>query len=887
MDELNKKSLINELLTTSFEQLRLDIGYPGEITDAPPPPLADAVTDCWTKTVWQFAATHAFTIHDSWPHLQPARQGDKFLMPLFVDLGYQGATLRQLNDCRKYLRVLTLADITTADGTKLLPSIWQGTPPPQTWHKYEWPRRPPSLSSAHWRLWREALSSSCLIPSANNHLLANRLGRWLVDPSQHWNWLYHRPTKTLYGRDTDHWQAYTNSSFRGSPLNKRFRSTDEWHITPPPACHLASITLLSNRATHTESTAVQLTGIYQFDSASLPPLTNQQPDTSSSDTTSVQTRARTLPPQDQWAIDEFQSPDQAAAIAIALTQHTAVAVSDGSFEEGSSIGTSAFVICPSINNFERNTAALGLNQVPGALRDQSAYRSELAGIAGILVALSVICTHYNVTSGSIEIGLDGQSAKDEAAGDWILKARQRDFDMLQDIRARIASLPISCKFRWVRGHQDDDKAAELLDNWALLNIRCDQNAKDYRTQPGLRPRANLRFRHEQWSLSLQGEKLSNFNMQSIYARIFPDTMPYWQAKHGLSDANIHEHINWEALRRAMKRIPLGTRRWLIKHATGHCAVGRMELKRKHQDHSQCPRCHEDDENSLHVLTCSDPRACAHWQSLLHKLSIWMQTHYTSPDIHAGIIKLLTHWHDTGQPLPSWQFSSTTSPAFMEQQDIGVYNFLLGRISSRITALQHIYLRELVDTRQNGTSWTAGLIVQLYDLSFAMWQHRNNILHSPEHPRQLLVRDAILSEVTAQLELGNDNLLACDHHLTLISMAQLKARTDSQLRLWLETVQLARQAYAHHTTRQQEQLQAQQDLLQTWTPQNPAPPPLNLQQRTEQEGLIDEEEEDDADTPTVTPPAATTYTPPTQIPKPTSQNRQRNLLRNWLHTTTHS
>ena len=40
----------------------------------------------------------------------------------------------------------------------------------------------------------------------------------------------------------------------------------------------------------------------------------------------------------------------------------------------------------------------------------------------------------------------------------------------------------------------------------------------------------------------------------------------------------------------MNKLPLGKQRWLVKHATGHCAVGtRMDLLRKHQDHRKCPR----------------------------------------------------------------------------------------------------------------------------------------------------------------------------------------------------------------------------------------------------------------------------------------------------------
>jgi hypothetical protein len=77
----------------------------------------------------------------------------------------------------------------------------------------------------------------------------------------------------------------------------------------------------------------------------------------------------------------------------------------------------------------------------------------------------------------------------------------------------------------------------------------------------------------------------------------------------------------------------------------------------------------------------------------------MSKHHTSPEIQSSSIKLLTNWHDFGQPLPARHFSTAIAPAFLEQQEIGVYNFLLGRVSSQLTQLQDSYLMG-VDTKQN-------------------------------------------------------------------------------------------------------------------------------------------------------------------------------------------
>ena len=102
LEELNKASFLNELLTTSFEELRLEMGFPGRITDAPADVMADAVTKCYTKTVWRFAFQHGFSIEDPWTKLTYAREKDQFLMRAFVQQGYTGARLYRLGVVRKY-----------------------------------------------------------------------------------------------------------------------------------------------------------------------------------------------------------------------------------------------------------------------------------------------------------------------------------------------------------------------------------------------------------------------------------------------------------------------------------------------------------------------------------------------------------------------------------------------------------------------------------------------------------------------------------------------------------------------------------------------------------------------------------------------------------------
>ena len=87
-------------------------------------------------------------------------------------------------------------------------------------------------------------------------------------------------------------------------------------------------------------------------------------------------------------IDSITLPsDECLAIATAIKNGTACAISDGSYEDDPQQGSSGFIITPGKT---RQNMLTGRNLIPGSAEDQSAYRSELGGVTGVLAAVSVI-----------------------------------------------------------------------------------------------------------------------------------------------------------------------------------------------------------------------------------------------------------------------------------------------------------------------------------------------------------------------------------------------------------------------------------------------------------------------------------------------------------------
>ena len=142
----------------------------------------------------------------------------------------------------------------------------------------------------------------------------------------------------------------------------------------------------------------------------------------------------------RWAVDRYASPDNGTTITEAIHQSQAIAVCDGSYKEG--FGTAAYVLEGSTSH----NRLVAVNVVPGLTMDQSSYRSELAGLYGIIAMVQLICEQYMVTSGAIEVGCDSSSALNHvfSSGHHVaVSVKQADYDLLSALWEMIAKSPIT------------------------------------------------------------------------------------------------------------------------------------------------------------------------------------------------------------------------------------------------------------------------------------------------------------------------------------------------------------------------------------------------------------------------------------------------------------
>jgi hypothetical protein len=507
-----------------------------------------------------------------------------------------------------------------------------------------------------------------------------------------------------------------------------------------------------------------------------------------------------------WAISEVTVIDNATVLASALIRGKAIAVSDGSFKNAK--GTAGFVI----EGDTRNGRVVGVNVIPGESEYQSSYQSEIGGVAGILKSLHCVCEAHGISEGAIEIGLDGDQAMKAVANDWPLDPGCPDYDLLQHVRGLIKASKLKISFRWIASHQDNHKTLAQLDRWELLNVECDGLAKGFwnscalaRSWPG-----SLQLGHEKWSLWIDGKKLSTIDKDRVYAYTFaPLTEAYWQKKHSLTPILI-KSINWEACEEAMGRLPFGRKRWLLKHATGFCGVGRRELTRRNQDHSDCPRCGDINETARHVVECKGTGADLIFELATQKLEAHLTTIDTAPTIITAIMTRIRQWRKYGDNhLPRLRQRDLygSHHATDEQDKIGWCNFLLGRMSKKGSDSQQKYIDSL-KRKNSGRRWTSSIIQKALDIAWDMWEQRNNINNNSMHPRRAADMEKIKAKLRDLYAKGYLHLLQIDHHLFSKSVETLQLGEPHLMLQWIHS----------HTTATRRAGAATEDLARNTTAQ---------------------------------------------------------------------
>ena len=151
LTEITKHTMVGELLQGIIEFHQIEIGTGTPIFDLDFDKYHHLVTETWITHLWKLCSQHNIamkvykttTIPLAFPVLN--RQNDRYLTEMVLALPHVTKKEQvQFNTMYKHLQVLTLADITTGDGTQITVSAKEGKRDKCRTSQYKWPKEAPT-----------------------------------------------------------------------------------------------------------------------------------------------------------------------------------------------------------------------------------------------------------------------------------------------------------------------------------------------------------------------------------------------------------------------------------------------------------------------------------------------------------------------------------------------------------------------------------------------------------------------------------------------------------------------------------------------------------------------------------------------------------------------
>ena len=717
-----RDNITGKLLRISLESFKLELGISGSIFNKNYYSYKHIATDCWVKHLWKFVQDECIDIYDEVEGGGLLREKDSMLSSNFANAERMEVITKgewsSANRCRLFLQVLTVADISTGDGTAIDKNYLQGMQQTGRSRVADWPTQG-QPSAQDWTAWRRVLR--LVLGSGNQYTLTTKLGAWLEPYASkalpNWPWFWDKHNDIIYNNMHTYWEAYAG---------RTRRQTRQGSSVYVPSTRLQAIPdniVLTRTSVHVITGHITMTGGVGQHPDRLP-MTLEEVVEHNTNADLLKTKIKALQ-GDRWSAREVMMTQSIDGILDSLRDGTAVGVSDGSYKDN--FGTACWIL-------ENNTGTeriVGLIDVPGHDDEHDAYRSEIAGLYGIVMAVNMLMKIGNISGAKIEVGCDGLSALHRSfwANEADISCTNAHFDLLSGIHGLKRDMDVTWTYRHIPGHQDNIPLANL-DRWAILNIECDYRAKLFMTTivKGYR-RATHTIRGGMWQVSIQGKlvgtKLSRYLRKTIQGGII---FEYWVDKRKRISEQAIDMIDWDTQGKAMRLCSIHQRHWVSKFVSGWCATGKTMRRRGERVTASCPRCNHKNEDATHILTCRATSAVLEWDESTVRMKEWLDSHNSCPDLSKLIVATMQGWKAKApiEYTPEYDFDGMER-LINCQSKIGWRSFWDGCLSHEWGAIQQTYLT-WTKSKQTGKRWVAGLIRQLWEVEKAAWLHRNSVLH---------------------------------------------------------------------------------------------------------------------------------------------------------------
>ncbi len=730
------------------------------------------IPDRWISHLRNIMHTQRIKIvYDAWT-VQPLRHNDRFLMEDIIELNLPRNKLEQLNACRMYLQVTTLAEVTDHTGQNILPQAISsaGNDTPRglqniSYSTLQWPQIA-IPSAACWRLWTRTI---CNVYSGftKSTRLNQPLGSWYAtcDKTRFWNWRLFDTTHLLY-------KANPQSPTRMALRTQQWTHMIKFSPTVPSETNFTGTPITPNETGYVKLPTHPV-------EAQPVPHTDKRP---------VDRLARQFRRQLQdWQIPLFHSIRKAGStnklLQQILVKHPIMIVSDASVQKNGNSGF-AWIIAQEANLLWR-----GMGIAPGPTEDMYSGRAEAYGLLAAVTFLQYYLNTFDTTipRTSIRCFCDNAGVLTNLL-DIRKQPTPRPNDTTNDDRDLYLAIldaakkctRVTLQYIHVKGHQDKDPK-RVLTTAEQHNVDCDRYAKQHVLNQVIHSttHGNPAFSVAAPHLTIDGKIICRKFLPALRdAAAIPPYWDYLQKRHNWNHADIRS-IQWSASNLAMRSLPREDQRRITLFNHNKLPL-RSSKFHPHLGSKLCPSCKRQIEDAQHFLECNNSER----KKLFEKLKSQLTAITVKFSLHPSIITtywlgLLTIRNNTPYPDVQDELPSVLGPAIRQQSRLGWTQLYHGRLAHAwATAIDQL----------NPTIAPSGLQITVY-LTQAVWKYtletwslRNQHLHQDAGAMSLPnYRQAVITAY----EIGQQLPPAAQEALFHRPLEQLIEQPPNVLRTWLE------------------------------------------------------------------------------------------------------
>jgi hypothetical protein len=702
------------------------------------------------------------------------------------------AKIQTLNLCRLYLRVESLAEICDTDGTRVLPSAWNGRSLPST-SSLLWPRQGRPLC---WATWRQAIAELFLQDTTAAHrkvatlFLRNRLGRWHPTFSRDRSWPAYQDREHLFIKDRtfrrrNHFLAYADlltgrlpsRDFSEQPCGRHPDPTTLDGIVP------ASPAAPRRGRRQTMSPLGFFSHVFRLD-------TPDNPSTFYAHLDQLEPWEASLFPH----VQALCPPTHLRDFLLSSTTDPLFIVHDGGATDTGAFGWT--VASPDRIFWEGSGATAGRN--PGS------FRAESYSMLAALRFLIQYMIYYNFTPAKPDLE-NFQYTDSKSLLGRISTSLARfypspgaclasDFDLEIAIRNSIQQLDLTITRKHVKGHQDDEESKlEVLPWPAQLNVVCDHLASHQLRISELDPTV-LHNPYCHAYLTIRGESVSGQLRKALFdAAGRPRLRTYLLAKQHWTDATFQQ-VNWGATLSAICGLSLPEHQFVIKLAFRQLPIGTRLRQRAAHIPSTCPSCNHPLEDDWHWITCPGRTQWRQDQSKL--LASRLSSLKTNPALKMILMRAFKSILHSGTfALDDATLTPNEAALVDSQTSIGWPQLLNGRFSVEWSRLQEIHIdEEKLDGRfYSGCTWTSKVTQHIWRSLHDLWKVRNTALHGDTFSESEATRRLRIEPLVRHLYARIYELPFSDRDMLRKPLDERLAQPLSIIETWLSIVQPAFEA----------------------------------------------------------------------------------------------